>query len=85
MNMYATPVEGLYDYKTPRFNGTFNVRQVAVLVLGESAKQYKIRLRLPVGNLRQGHEAVVSKRNVRLHRPAPQPKQYDYSDAWWQN
>jgi hypothetical protein len=44
-----------------------------------------IRLRLPVGNLRQGHETAVSKRNVRLHRPAPQPKQYDYSDAWWQN
>jgi hypothetical protein len=85
MNMYATPVEGMYNYKTPRFDGTFNIQQVAVLVLGESAKRYMIRLRLPVGNLRQGHETAVSKRNVRLHRPAPKPKQYDYSDAWWQN
>lgn len=85
MNMYATPVEGLYDYKTPRFDGTFNVRQVGVLVLGESAKQYKIRLRLPVGNLRQGHETSVRKHNVHIHRPAPQPKEYDYTDTWWQN
>lgn len=83
--MYATPFEGLYDYKTPRFDGTFNIQQVAVLVLGESAKQYMVRLRLPVGNLRQGHETAVSKRNVRIHRPIPQPKVYDYSDAWWQN
>lgn len=74
MNMYATPVEGLYYHKTPRFNGTFNIQQVAVLVLGESAKQYRIRLRLPVGNLRQGHETSVSKHSVRIHRPAPQPK-----------
>lgn len=83
--MYATPFEGLYDYKTPRFDGTFNIQQVAVLVLGESAKQYMVRLRLPVGNLRQGHETAVSKRNVRIHRPIPHPKVYDYSDAWWQN
>lgn len=84
MNIYATPVEGMYNYKTPRFDGTFNIQQVAVLVLGESAKRYMIRLRLPVGNLRQGHETAVSKRNVRLHRPTPHPKEYDYSDAWWQ-
>ena len=85
MNMYATPVEGMYNYKTPRFDGTFNIQQVAVLVLGESAKRYMVRLRLPVGNLRQGHEMPVRKRNVRLHRPETEPKQYDYSDAWWNN
>jgi len=84
MNMYATPVEGLYDYKTPRFDGTFNIQQVGVWVLGESAKQYRIRLRLPVGNLRQGHETSVRKRNVRIHRPAPEPREYDYTDAYWQ-
>ena len=82
--MYATPVEGLYDYKTPRFDGTFNIQQVGVWVLGESAKQYRIRLRLPVGNLRQGHETSVRKRNVRIHRPAPEPREYDYTDAYWQ-
>lgn len=83
--MYATPVEGLYNYKTPRFDGTFNIRQVGVLVIGESAKQYRIRLRMPVGNLRQGHETVVSKHNVRIHRPSKQQKEYDYSNEWWQN
>ena len=84
MNMYATPVEGLYDYKTPRYDGTFNIQQVAVLVLGESAKQYKIRLRLPVGRLLQGHEMAVHKSNVRVFRPKVQTH-YDYSDAWWNN
>lgn len=85
MNMYATPVKGLYTLKTPRYDGTFNIQYVGVLVLGESAKRYMVRLRLPVGNLRTGHEMPVRKCNVRLHRPEPQPRQYDYSDAWWQN
>lgn len=83
--MYATPVEGTYRYKTPRYDGTFNVQQVAVLVLGESTRQYKIRLRLPVGRLLQGHEMAVHKNNVSVLRPKTQPTAYDYSDAWWNN
>lgn len=85
MNMYATPLDGFYNMKTPRFDGTFNVQQVGVKVLGESSTQYKIRLRLPVGNKRQGDELHVAKRNVLVRRPKPQPKEYDYTEAWWNN
>lgn len=84
MRMYDTPIEGLYDYKTPRYDKTFDVRQVGVWVLGESATKYMIRMRLPVGFLPQGHEMSVFKRNVKVHRPAPEPIEYDYTDAYWQ-
>ena len=90
MNMYTTPKEGTYSYKTPNFDGTFNVQQVKVAVLGESEKQYLIRLILPVGNHRQNDQIKVRKRNVQMHgmiatatvskRPA-----CDHSGAWWNN
>ena len=92
MNMYTTPKEGTYSYKMPNFDGTFNVQQVKVAVLGESEKQYLIRLILPVGNHRQNDQMKVHKHNVRMHgmiatatatvrkRPA-----YDLSGAWWNN
>mgnify|MGYP007012489380 FL=1 len=90
MEMYAAPVEGTYSYKTPNFDGTFSVQQVKVSVLGESEKQYLIRLILPVGNHRQNDQMKVRKHNVRMHgmfatatvckRPA-----YDLSGAWWNN
>ena len=85
MNMYSTPLDGLYNFKTPRFDGTFNIQQVKVSVLGESSTMYRIRLRLPVGNRRYGDEMSVRKHNVHVHRPAPQPKEYDYTESWWNN
>ena len=85
MNTYSIPLDGFYNHKTPRFDGTFNIQQVAVSILGESDKMYRIRLRLPVGNLRQGHEMSVRKRNVYVHRPKPQPKEYDCTNQWWNN
>lgn len=86
MNMYATPREGTYDYKSPNFDGTFNLQQVKVAVLGESEKQYLIRLILPVGNHRQNDQMKVRKRNVRLHGMTDRPsarRKYDYSAAFW--
>lgn len=90
MNMYATPKEGTYSYKMPNFDGTFRVQQVKVAVLGESEKQYLIRLILPVGNHRQNDQMKVRKHNVQMHgmiatatvsnRPA-----CDHSGAWWNN
>lgn len=88
--MYATPKEGTYDFKSMNFDGTFNLQQVKVAVLGESEKTYLIRLRLPVGNHRQNDQMKVHKHNVQMHgmiatatvskRPA-----YDHSGAWWNN
>lgn len=86
MNMYATPKEGTYNYKSPNFDGTFNLQQVKVAVLGESEKQYLIRLVLPVGNHRQNDQMKVRKRNVRLHGMTDRPSArstYDYSAAFW--
>lgn len=86
MNMYATPKEGTYSHKTPNFDGTFNLQQVKVAVLGESEKQYLIRLALPVGNHRQNDQMKVRKRNVRLHGMTDRPpvrSTYDYSAAYW--
>lgn len=82
MNMYAAPVDGTYQHKMPNFDGTFRSQQVKVLVLGESEKQYLIRLTLPVGNHRQYDQIKVRKHNVRLKR-ATEEKVYDYSDAYW--
>lgn len=85
MNMYTTPKEGTYNYKSPNFDGTFSVQQVKVTVLGESEKQYLIRLILPVGNHRQNDQMKVRKRNVRLHgMTATESKAMpELSRSWW--
>lgn len=90
MNLYATPKEGTYDFKSMNFDGTFNLQQVKVAVLGESEKTYLIRLRLPVGNHRQNDQMKVRKRNVRLHgttatESIPATQMPDYRNAWWHN
>lgn len=90
MNLYATPKEGTYNYKSPNFDGTFNLQQVKVAVLGESEKQYLIRLILPVGNHRQNDQMKVRKHNVRVRGMfADKTKRsstvYDHSGAWWNN
>ena len=81
MKMYATPVDGTYTYKQPNYDGTFQHSQVSVSVIGESDKQYLIRLLLPVGNHRRNDQLRVRKHNVRIHRP--EPVLPDYSGAWW--
>lgn len=88
--MYATPKEGTYDYKSPNFDGTFNLQQVKVAVLRESEKQYLIRLTLPVGNHRQYDQMKVRKHNVRVHgmtatESIPAMQMPDYRNAWWHN
>lgn len=86
MNMYATPKEGTYSHKMPNFDGTFRVQQVKVAVLGESEKQYLIRLILPVGNHRQNDQMKVRKHNVQMHGMTDRPSArstYDYSEAFW--
>ena len=86
MNMYTTPKEGSYSHKMPNFDGTFRVQQVKVAVLGESEKQYLIRLILPVGNHRQNDQMKVRKHNVRMHGMTDRPsvrRIYDYSAAFW--
>lgn len=88
MNLYTTPKEGTYNYKSPNFDGTFNVQQVKVAVLGESEKQYLIRLILPVGDHRQNDQMKVRKHNVRIHgmiatATASKRPAYDHSGAWW--
>lgn len=85
MNMFATPLDGFYNLKTPRYDGTFNVQQAKVSVLGQNRTMYRIRLRQPVGNRRYGEEMLVRKHNVHVYRPTPEPKEYDYSGAWWNN
>ena len=90
MEMYATPKEGTYQHKMPNYDGTFRCQQVKVAVLGESEKQYLIRLILPVGNHRQNDRMKVRKHNVRLHEMiAPRlqrtERHYDYTNAFWNN
>lgn len=86
--MYTTPREGTYSYKTPNFDGTFNVQQVKVAVLGESEKQYLIRLILPVGNHRQNDQMKVRKHNVQMHgmtvtESIAAMQMPDYRNEWW--
>ena len=88
MNMYTTPKEGTYSHKMPNFDGTFSVQQVKVAVLGESEKQYLIRLILPVGNHRQYDQMKVRKHNVRMHgmtETVSKRPVCDHSGAWWNN
>ena len=87
MKMYESPKQGTYNHKTPNFDGTFNLQQVKVDVLGESEKQYLIRLILPVGHHRQNDQMKVRKHNVRLHDMTAQSKysrNIDYTTAYWQ-
>ncbi len=84
MNMYAQPIDGTYQYKQPNFDGTFRCQPVKVAVLGESDKQYLIRLILPMGNHRQNDTIKVRKHNVRLHAMTAK-REYDYSSAYWNN
>lgn len=86
--MYATPKEGTYSHKMPNFDGTFRVQQVKVAVLGESEKQYLIRLILPVGNHQQNDQMKVRKHNVIMHGVIAESRQrpaYDPNRAWWHN
>lgn len=88
MKMYTTPQEGTYSHKMPNFDGTFSVQQVKVAVLGESEKQYLIRLILPVGNHRQNDQMKVRKHNVRMHgmfatESIAAMQMPDYRNAWW--
>ncbi len=88
MNIYTTPKEGTYNYKSPNFDGTFSVQQVKVAVMGESEKQYLIRLILPVGNHRQNDQMKVRKHNVIIHGMIAESRQrpaYDPNRAWWHN
>lgn len=88
MNMYTMPKQGVYQYKAPNYDGTFRSQQVKVAVLGESEKTYLIRLMLPVGNHRQNDQLKVRKHNVRLHGMTSQAvcrREYDHSEAWWNN
>lgn len=85
MKIYDTPIAGLYNHKTPRYDGTFNVQQVGVFVIGESPKLYMIRLRLPVGNRHQGDELTVRKHNVIIPYQPQEPQQHDCTNAWWHN
>ncbi len=86
MEMYAAPVEGTYSYKTPNFDGTFRCQPVKVAVIGESEKQYLIRLYFPMGNHRPNDQMKVKKHNVKLHgmiERTAHRREYDYSKAFW--
>lgn len=93
MNMYATPVEGIYTIKTPDFQGGFFIEKVKVKVLGETAKSLLIKLSCAVGNHRGGDCMTVRRRNVKMPQgmsmssgigPKDKPvRQYDYSGAFW--
>lgn len=88
MNLYSTPIDGTYDYKSPNFNGTYNLQQVNVAVLGESERQYLIKLKMPVGNHRQNDLMKVRKHNVRVHgmtatESIAAMQMPDYRNAWW--
>ena len=81
MEMYSMPVMATYDYKMPNYDGTFRSYLMKVEVLGESAKQYLIKLLTPVNGHRPHDTIRVRKHNVKLH-PSDNAR-YDYSNAFW--
>lgn len=82
-NMYATPKEGTYEHKTPNFDGTFRSVIERVAVIGESEKQYLIRLLRPLGTHKSKDEIWVRKHNVRIAMASAMRAVPDYSEAYW--
>lgn len=93
MKMYTTPQEGIYTVKTPDYNGGFVIEKTKVWVLGETDKSHLIQLRCDIRGHRGGDRLTVRKHNVSMPHlvrmssgigPNDKPiRQYDYSDAYW--
>ena len=82
MNLYTAPVAGTYDYRTRNFDGTFNLFQIKVNILGESLKSYLVEVLSPVAGLKRLSRLTVRKHNVHTSAPA-RPSAPDCTNAWW--
>ena len=82
MNLYTAPVAGTYNYRTRNFNGSFNLFQIKVNIIGESLKSYLVEVLTPIAGHKRLSRLTVRKHNVRTaasaHKAAP-----DYTNAWW--
>lgn len=84
MNLYTTPLQGGYTYRTRNFDGSFNQFHISVEVIGETTRSYLVRLLTPL----EGHPVrstmTVRKHNVKVHSHTRR-EQPDCSNAWWNN
>lgn len=82
MNLYTAPVAGTYNYRTRNFDGTFNLFQVKVNIIGESLKSYLVEVLTPIAGHKRLSRLTVRKHNVHAsasaHTSAP-----DCTNQWW--
>lgn len=73
----------LYQQYNFQINRTETIK-VPVEIVKETDKSYKVKLlQSSVNGHKWGDEIWVQKKNI-VGIPQPR-KEYDYSDAWWQN
>lgn len=76
--------KGVYNYRTRNFDGSYNLFQVPVEVVGRTARRLRIRLLRAIDGHQCGHIMTVCSHNVVLQpSPAAEAAAYDYSGAWW--
>lgn len=94
---YPTPIRAGYTYKSRNWDGSYNYFHTSVEIIGETEKSYRVKLLNPVGPHHAGDVTTVRKHNVKFKKgekpasaPAPEPeskpgREYDYTDAFWNN
>ena len=78
MLSFDQPKKAVYLHKSPNFDGTFTTNRVKVLVTGESANSYFVKLLEYTTTKRPNDTMWVRKRNI-VMTSAERPK------YWWQN
>lgn len=90
MNLYTAPVAGTYNYRTRNFNGSFNLFQVKVNIIGESLKSYLVEVLTPIAGHKRLSRLTVRKHNVFLKdagastgSATDKDNNIDCGNAWW--
>lgn len=80
--------KGKYHFTVFSFGTIYN-HTVTVTIVEETEKQYTIRIPCAIGKHAPGDTMKVMKKSVKLigenASTSPQTKQYDYSNAYWNN
>lgn len=66
MEDFKEILSGTYYFSIPNYNGTFTRQYVAVSIVAQTDKSYKIVLKCPIRNHCVGDELWVAKKNVRI-------------------
>ena len=81
MEEFKDILSGTYYFSIPNYDGTFVRCSVAVSVVAQTDKSYRIVLRYPIRNHCAGDKLWVAKKNVRIDKP----KSVIETENYWYN